>query len=227
MSSKELVRAEIKKLGNYFSYEDAKARLSEEAESKVPNSTLKIYLSEFVKEGTLFDAGKGWYSNLSEPLTLDTGSLTEITKLLSDKFPLMEASCWSTEQINLFMHHLLSKFVTFVYTDPDAMETVGDALSDAGHNVLVNPGKDEIEKFYGKTEHPVIIRASVTKEPAAISGLSPPEKLLVDLLFENNKLQIMMPSEAEDVLQKAIQADRVNIAALLSYAKRRRVLVNV
>jgi hypothetical protein len=227
MSSKELLCAEMKKLGNYFSYEDAKACLAEESESRVPDSTLKTYLPKFVEAGILFDAGKGWYSNLSEPLVLDSGSLIPITKCLSEQFPLLDISCWSTEQINPFMHHLLSKFVTFVYTDADAMETVGDVLSDAGHNVLVNPGKDEIEKFYGKTEHPVIVRPSVTKEPAAISGMSPPEKLLVDLLFENNKLSIMESSEADDVVQKAIQAGRVNMAALLSYAKRRRVIVGL
>ena len=210
----------------YFSIDAVRRWLADQKMTYKPD-TVKTYLSRQKKAGKIFDAGKGWYSSLSEPLTLNPDSLTKITTLLSDQFPLLNVSCWSTEQINPFMHHLLSKFVTFVYTDADAMETVGDALSDAGHNVLVNPGKEEIEKFYGKTEHPVIIRASVTKEPAAISGLSPPEKLLVDLLFENNKLQIMMPSEAEDVLQKAIQAGRVNMAVLLSYAKRRRVLVNV
>lgn len=224
---KEKVLPELKKIGNYFSYDDVKSHLLTVAERKVPNSTLKIYLSQFVEQGILFDAGKGWYSNLLEPLALNSDSLTDIVTLLADQFPLLEASCWSTEQINPFMHHLLSKFVTFVYTDADAMETVGDALSDAGHNVLVNPGKDEIEKFYGKTEQPVIIRASGSKDPDAVERIAPPEKLLVDLLFENNKLSIMEPSEADDVVQKAIQAGRVNIAALQSYAQRRRVSVDL
>jgi len=210
----------------YFSIDAVRHWLADQKMSYKPD-TVKTYLSRQKRAGKIFDAGKGWYSNLPEPLTLNPDSLTPITKCLSDQFPLLDVSCWSTEQVNPFMHHLLAKFVTFVYTDADALETVGDALSDAGHNVLVNPGKNEIEKFYGKTERPVIIRPSVTKEPAAVSGMSPPEKLLVDLVFENNKLMIMEPSEADDVVQKAVQAGRVNMAVLLSYAKRRRVLVNV
>jgi len=224
---KEKVLPKLKELGNYFSYENAKASLAEAADNKVPDSTLKTYLPKFIEDGILFDAGKGWYSTLSEPLVFNSDSLKEIVKLLSDQFPLLDVSCWSTEQINPFMHHLLSKFVTFVYTDTDALETVGDVLRDAGHNVLVNPGKQEIEKFYGKTEHPVIIRPSVTKEPVAVLRVAPPEKILVDLLFENNKLYIMEPSEAGAVVEQSVQAGRVNMASLLSYAKRRRVVVDL
>ncbi len=220
------VLPELKQLGSYFSYDAVKAHLAKIAGAKVPASTLKTYLSKFVEDGVLFDAGKGWYSNLPDRLELNSESVQKIAQLLSEQFPLLEVSCWSTEQINPFMHHLLSRFVTFVYTDADALETVGDALSDAGHNVLVNPGKSDIEKFYGKTEQPVILRAAGSKEPAAVSGIAPPEKLLVDLLLENNKFFIMEPAEAENVLHAAIRSGRVNFAALLSYAKRKRVLLD-
>ena len=224
---KEKVLPELKKLGNYFSYDDVKAHLAKIAEAKVPASTLKNYLSKFVEDGVLFDAGKGWYSNLSESLELSAELLHEITKLLSKQFPLLDVSCWSTEQINPFMHHLLARYVTFVYTSLDAVEIVGDALRDAGYSVLVNPVAAEIEKSYTKIENPVVVRPSVTKEPTAVSGVAPPEKLLVDLLFENNKLSIMEPSEAAEVVKKAVQAGRVNMAALQSYAKRRRVSVDL
>ena len=226
MSGKELLRVELKQLGDYFSYDAVKTHLAKVAETKVPDSTLKTYLSQFVGSGVLFDAGKGWYSNLPDRLELSFEPVQKITELLSEQFPLLDVSCWSTEQINPFMHHLLSRFVTFVYTDPDALETVGDALSDAGHTVLVNPGKSEIEKFYGKIEQPVILRAAGSKEPAAVSGIAPPEKLLVDLLLENNKFFIMEPAEAENVMHAAIRSGRVNFAALLSYAKRKRVLLD-
>jgi len=227
MNSKELLRVELKQLGDYFSYDDVKTHLAKVAEAKVPDSTLKTYLSQFVNGGVLFDAGKGWYSNLPDQLGLDSELVRKITELLSEQFPLLDVSCWSTEQINPFMHHLLARYVTFVYTSQDAVEVVGDALRDAGYSVLVNPVAAEIEKSYTKMENPVVVRPSVTKEPTAVSGVAPPEKLLVDLLFENNKLSIMEPSEAEEVLKKAIQAGRVNMAALQSYAKRRRVSVDL
>lgn len=178
-------------------------------------------------DGTVYDAGKGWYSKIAEPLKLSTQPLEPVTKLLAEQFPLLEVSCWSTEQINPFMHHLLSRFTVFVYTLPDALDVVGDALRDAEHNVLVNPTASEIVRLYQKTENPVLVRPAVTKEPPPEVGMAPPEKFLVDLLFENNRLSIMEPSEAEDVLRRAVEAGRVNMSSLLSYAKRRRVNVVV
>ncbi|VGO21468.1 DUF6577 family protein [Pontiella sulfatireligans] len=218
---------ELKKTKSYFSIADVKSALEKGAGESVPDSTVKTYLSKFMADGTVHDAGKGWYSKIAEPLKLDAKPLEPITKLLAEDFPLLEVSCWSTEQINPFMHHLLSRFTVFVYTLPDALDVVGDALRDAGHNVLVNPTASEIERLYQKTENPVLVRPAVTKEPSAVAGMAPPEKLLVDLLFENNKLSIMEPSEAEDAVRRAVEAGRVNISSLLSYAKRRRITVVV
>jgi hypothetical protein len=223
---KEKVLPDLKGLGAYFSYDDVKAHLAESAGEKVPEATLKTYLSQFMDSGLLLDAGKGWYSTLATPLDLPSDRVQTIVGYLAEKLPLLKVSCWSTEQINPFLHHLLSKFVTLVYTDRDAMAAAGDVLKDAGYDVLVNPGKAEIDKFYPRTEHPVIVRPSVTKEPEANHGYAPPEKLLVDFLFENTRLNIVEQTEAEQVVTNAVRAGRVNMAGLLSYAKRRDVEVS-
>ena len=222
---KEKVLPDLKGLGAYFSYDDVKAHLAETAGEKVPEATLKTYLSQFMDSGLIFDAGKGWYSTLAAPLVLPSERVQAIVRYLTDNLPLLTISCWSTEQINPFLHHLLSKFVTLVYTERDAMTAAGEVLKDAGYDVLVNPGKAEIDKFYPRTEHPVIVRPSVTKEPEASHGYAPPEKLLVDFLFENIRLNMVEPSEAEQVVANAVRAGRVNMAGLLSYAKRRDVAV--
>ena len=224
---KEKVLPDLKALGAYFNYDEVKAHLIELAGEKVPDATLKTYLSQFMDSGLIFDAGKGWYSTLAKPLELRSERAEAIAHLISEKLPLLPVSCWSTEQINPFLHHLLSKVVTFVYTGRDAMSAIGEVLKDAGYDVLVNPGKAEIDKFYPGTEHPVIIRASVTKQPEAVSGLAPPEKLLVDFLVENARLEIAENTEAERVVTSAVGSGRLNVAALLSYAKRRDVLAAV
>jgi hypothetical protein len=218
---KDKILPDLKQRGDYFSYDEVKAHLETESEQAVPASTLKTYLSQLTHDGILFDAGKGWYSRLSKPLELDSKPLDKIVGLLANDFPLLDVSCWSTEQINPYMHHLLSRFVTLVYTASDAMEVVGDALQDAGFNVLVNPKKLDIEKYYTKMDSPVVIRPAVSKEPDATAGIAPAEKLLVDLLYENRKLMIMETSEAADVVKKSIAAGRVNMAALQSYYMRR------
>ncbi|MDA3927150.1 MAG: hypothetical protein PF904_20955 [Kiritimatiellae bacterium] len=212
----------LKRKTNYFDYAGLKARV-ECCDKSVPGTTLKMYLSEFTENGLIFDAGKGWYSFLRNPLELNRAPLEKIINVLSTAFPLLPFSCWSTEQINPYMHHLLSRYVTFVYVPADAMAAAGDAIEDAGLRVLVNPGKDDIEKYFSNLNNPVIIRPSGSKAPLGTAGIAAPEKFMVDLLVENEKFRFMEPSEAVNAVKRMIQSGRVNMAAFLSYASRRQV----
>lgn len=198
-----------------------------ESTEPVPESTLKTYLSDFMKEGSLFDAGKGWYSVVSAPLELTADRPEEIVDLLSKKFPFLEASCWSTEQVNPFMHHVMTRFTTFVSVERDAMDVVGEALKAAGFDVLVNPHKGEVEKFYYSLKQPALVRPSITKEPSGGKFFAPPEKILIDLLIESENLALMSSDEAGQVVFSAVESGRVNMTLLQSYAARRKIRENI
>ena len=219
---KTKVLPDLKREASYFNYAGIKAHLASSGTS-IPDTTLKIYLSQFTETELIFDAGKGWYSFLEKPLELNSAPLDKITHTLSSAFPLLSFSCWSTEQINPYMHHLLSRFVTFVDVPADAMEAVGERLMDEGLSILVNPGKADIEKYFSNLDNPVIIRASGTKAPLSTAGIAASEKIMVDLLVENEKFRFMEPSDSVHAVKRMIQGGRVNMASLHSYAKRRKV----
>lgn len=208
----------------YFSFDMLKSQLESES-VKVANSTLKTYMSRLVADGKVFDAGKGWYSKLEKELRLDTTPLKKLLKILKNSFPLLDVSCWSTEQINPFTHHMLGKHILFVYVDADAVSSVHEILLDNGYNSYANPKKPEIEKSFRLIEKTVIVRPSVAKQPESLNGTTPIEKILADLLFENSRLNIMLSEEATQVVKNAVKSGRINISAMISYAKRREVVL--
>ena len=226
-SSKDIFIEEItslKELSSYFNYDDIK-KLLKEKKIQITNPTLKTYLHSFRKDKLIFDAGKGWYSSIEKQFELNKEPIKKIIKTINQKLPLLSFSCWSTEQLNSFTHHILSKFITFVYTDSDYIRNTAEILNDAGYSAYENPTKAEIEKLFKLNEKTVVLRPSISKQPENSDNCSSIEKILVDFLIENRKFRIMENSEAEQVVKNAINSGRLNISALFSYAKRRELVI--
>lgn len=229
MSKKNELRYKIieklKKQKYYFSYEEIKSLLKKE-KIEITLSSLKSYVFEFVKTGVIFDAGKGWYSTIKNPFKLNTKPVQSVIKKINKELPLLDFSCWSTEQLNPFTHHLMAKFIVFVYTDSDYIRNVAELLKAKGYSVYENPNKSEIEKQFSITDNTVVIRPAISKQPQAIKNCSPIEKILVDFLIENIKFKIMDNSEAENVVKNVIHSGRIDMSKLYSYAKRREFIIS-
>ncbi len=211
----------LKKLSSYFSYDDVK-RLLEKEKIQITNSTLKSYLHSFTKDKVIFDAGQGWYSSIEKQFELNKAPVKEIIKTINQKLPLLPFSCWSTGQLNFFTHHILAKFITFVYTDSDYIRSTSEILKEAGYNVYGNPNKTEIERQFSLTANTIVVRPLVSKQPDNNENYAPIEKIIVDFLIENEKLKIMDTLEAENTVKKALISGRINMSAMLSYSKRRK-----
>jgi len=214
-----VIRLENKK--NYFSYQEIKALLEKE-KINITQSSLKSYVFELTKNRVIFDAGKGWYSSIKEPFELNTKPVKPIIRKIKKEFPLLEFSCWSTEQLNPFTHHLMAKFITFVYVEFDHIPALANLLDDADYSVHRNPTKSEITKFFKITDKTIVLLPSITKQPKSINKAAPIEKILIDFLMENRHFKIMDEPEAETVVLNALNSGRINMATLVSYAKRRK-----
>ena len=223
-SSKNILKKEInclKKLSSYFKYDDVR-NLLKEKKIQITSSTLKTYLHFLTKNKIIFDAGKGWYSSIEKQFDLDKELIEDIIKDINQKLPLLSFSCWSTAQLNSFTHHILSKFIIFVYTDSDYIKNTADILEEAGYSVYENPTKPEIAKFFKLNEKTVVLRPSITKQPENRKNFAPIEKILIDFLMENRNFKIMEKSEAKKVVKNALNSGRINMSALVSYSKRRK-----
>jgi len=204
----------------YFSFAAIVDRLAD-LDIELPDDTLRHYLSEAAANGVIHDAGRGWYSRLSEPFALDTKPITPLLKMAKKQFPLLDVSIWSTAQINPYVQHLLSTHTVFLYAEADALPSLAEKLEDRGWKVFVNPSPGDAERRFHPGDKTAVLRPALSKQPEAVEGAAPIEKLLVDLLFESARLRLMDESEAQRVIANVAQAGRIPVAALLGYARRR------
>lgn len=217
---KDLLKNEIEKKlkghQRYFSREDSRNLVPE-----VRLGTFNKYLVDFGKEGILYGAGRGWYSFIKQAFELDREPVKKIIAAMEKKYPLLSFSVWSTEQLKSYAYHMLARFVTFVYVDRDAMGGVYDFLKDSGYDIWLNPRGNDVRKF-SIGEKTVVIRPTITRERSS-GHLADIEKILVDLLVEASDLKLMDEDEHSRILGNVLAAGRVDVGALLNYAKRRKL----
>lgn len=206
----------------YFNINDLKKYFAER-EIDFKNDTLKKYLHLLKKENFIYGAGRGWYSTLKDEFELNTKPVEEIIALLKDEFPLLDFSCWSTEQIKGFYHHLPSQFVTFVYADKDFLQAIKDFLADNGYNTYLNPRKSEAEKYVEFKNRTVILRPYISSREPKNQRLAKIEKILVDLFMETKRVNLMDREECQKIIPNIIFSYRINMAEMLDYAERRKI----
>ena len=138
--------------------------------------------------GKDFPKGKGWYSSLEKEFTLNKKTVQKIINKIKKELTLLEFSCWSTEQLNYFTHHVLAKFVTSVYSDMDYINNMANILEKAKYVVYKKPTPKEIVKFFNiAKEKTVVILPSISKQPETDKYFAPIEKLLINFLMENRR----------------------------------------
>ncbi len=187
----------------------------------VQPATLNSYLTELVQAKNLFSAGRGWYSRIADPYQLDRKPVQEVVTAMEKQYPLLAFACWSTEQVKTHMHHLLNRFVTFVFTESDAMTTLYEFLRDSGYDAWLNPRGKESRRF-SVGEKTIVIRRNITEEPVQ-GHYAAIEKILVDLYAEAEDLNLMDRDEYQRMQQNAIESGRVEVATMIRYAKRRKL----
>jgi hypothetical protein len=205
----------------YFS---TRAIRAEAARRKLNYSatTINQYLYNLKSESKLYDAGRGWYSTISRSFVQDTRPVQELASRLKNNFPLLHFSCWSTEQLQGFAHHVLLQFTSFVYTDADSMSPVAESLKESSYNVHLNPQKNEVKKYFSPSARTIVVRPSVSEEPVE-GTFATVEKMLVDLFVEKEKLFLADAAEYNRIFENLVLAHRIKMASLLRYAYRRKV----
>ena len=212
----------------YFSMETIVGRMAA-ANIVVTAASLQSYMSEAMKNGIVCDAGRGWYSCIVNPCTLNTKPIKWSITRIEKAFPLLEFSCWSTEQVNPYMHHLLAKFVTFVHADRDLMPALFDAMQGwQGYRVYLDPKVADAGKFRVE-DKTIVIRPSTSESPPPmVPHAASVEQLLVDLAVEIETLPLMSRGEFQDMAWHVATTGRLMIPALMRYARRNhRTLIDV
>jgi hypothetical protein len=187
------------------------------------SATLNRYMTDLVKGGFVWSAGRGWYSFVSSAIQLDAEPLAGIKKELLERFPLLDFACWSTQQVNPYMHHMLGKTVTFVLAPADALASVFDHLRERGYSAYLNPNDKEVAKTFKVDARTVVLRKLNTLHTPVQDRLLSVEALLVDLSQESERLSLMDKAEFRQMAARLVTSGRVDLATLVSYAKLRGV----
>ena len=211
----------LKKQSAYFSLAVVKRALTV-AEIELADDTLREYMSEAMASGIVSDAGRGWYSRHTQPVSLDAKPVAKIIREVKKAFPLLDFCCWSTVQFNHFAHHLIAQPTTFLYTESDALETVAGFLKKEGWDAWSNPGKSIAEQFVHPGDRTIVLRPAIVKQPEAKDHVAPIEKALVDLVIEAQKLKLLDTPEVQRIIDTALGAGLLQLAVLLAYADEKR-----
>jgi hypothetical protein len=208
----------LKERSAYFTRGSIQAAV-EAAGLALKRPTLAVYLNQAVKQGLIHDAGRGWYSRLAEPVKLDLHTCAKLVRLIGKKFPLLDFHCWSTAQVNPWMHHLIGKGVAFVNVDAEALEPVWETLKDAGYDAHLNPTGKAKEQFSVR-ENTIVVRRRVQGAPEE-EHFSRIETVLVDLFLESERLNLMDREEFRQMARKTVSSGRIRISEFAAYATNR------
>jgi DNA-binding transcriptional MerR regulator len=207
----------------YFNLDEIKKYLKEN-KIKFTHNTLKQNIYLLKKKKILYSAGRGWYSTIEKEFKLDKQPIEDIVQLIHSKYPLLEFSCWSTEQIKGYFHHLPSQFVAFIYSDKDYLSTIKDFLNEKNYNVYLNPHKHEIEKFVElKNKKNIILRPSIIFYSLIENNYAKIEKILIDLFLEIKKINLIDKEECLKMFINVITNYRIDLAKSLAYAYSRKI----
>ena len=219
-SLRDRVLAGLMRRSPYVAIDTIRRELSAQR-VRIADSTLLNYLQEFVADGFIHSAGRGWYSILARRLTFDRAPVEPVVSLIKESFPALDFSVWSTQQINPWMHHLLGKFVTFVHVEKEGIGPIWELLRDAGYDTYRNPARREIAATFAVRGQTAVIRPGAPGQSPTDNHYALPEKIFVDLAGEIKKIPLMDMSEFEMMFSNAIQSARLEIPVLLRYSARK------
>jgi hypothetical protein len=212
------VLPDLKEISAYFSLTAVKRSLSD-ADIKLADDTLRKYMSEAMSSSIVSDAGRGWYSRHTKPVSLDPKPVAKIVRAVKKAFPILDFCCWSTVQLNPFAQHLIAQPTILLYAESDTLEIVADHLRDAGWKSWANPGKVDVERFIRPGEGTVVLRPAKSGQPEAKDHVAPIEKVLVDLIVEANKLHLMDAAEVQRIVDTVLGSGLLQLTVLNGYAE--------
>lgn len=177
---------------------------------------LREYLSEAMAQGVIHNAGRGWYSPLSERAVLDAGMVEPLRTKLAKQFPLLPHYVWSTAQFNPWLHHQLGKTIHFVVVDRDVTADVAAYLRQEGWSLTINPTAKQADEVH-PGERSAVIRGIRRDFDARMEPRI--ETALVDLMLENRRLGLIDESERQDMTRNMLNTRLLDISGLFARLK--------
>lgn len=199
----------------------------EKYNSKVKKTTINWRIYKLVDNGIIQRIGRGKYKlgKQKEFKPLVSEKTKSLYLKLTEEFPFLDISIWSTRWIAQWMLHIPNNYETIIEVEKGSEENVFYFLSDIRDNVFLNPSKDILDKYANRNESIVIIKNLITDAPLQdIEQVKIPsiEKILVDLIIDAELYAAYQGRDLDSIIENAFQYNTIKKDTLLRYADRRR-----
>ncbi|PAU93703.1 hypothetical protein CK503_11165 [Aliifodinibius salipaludis] len=200
-----------------------------EKEPDLPRSTLRWRIYELNNKAILSRVKRGVYklgSEVREWKPDISKELKTITSKLQNEFLYLTFCIWSTKWLLNFTQHLPTKYFTLVDTERDTEESVFYCLQDIRKDsgVFLNPSKDEVHKYLGSSENPLVVRSLISQSPLmTVNEIQVPklEKIMVDLVADEVLFNAFQGKELKNIYSNIVNKYDVNLSTLKRYSLRR------
>ena len=198
-------------------------------EPNLPRSTLRWRIYELNNKGILSRVKRGIYrlgSEVGEWKPEVSRELRTIDSRIRSEFPYLTYCIWSTQWLLNFTQHLPMKYFTLVDTERETEESVfyylQDTLTSSG--VFLDPNRDEVEKYLGSIENPLVVRPLISQSPLRmVNNVQVPklEKIMVDLVADKVLFNAFQGKELETIYRNIVDDYDINLSTLKRYSLRR------
>lgn len=195
--------------------------LKENEQKAIHQSILRL-----TKSGEVFRAGRGIYGFFKKEIYSPSliGQAKEISNILQNEFPLLDFCIIDTAFLANFMNLQPLSYIIVIETMKSAIDPIISALRKK--NIMVYEQKDypKIERYI-KGSATVLVREQILSSPSPNKiqkiKFSSLEKILVDLVRDDNIFVQYQDVELENIYKNIIEKYAINYSKLLKYAKAR------
>jgi hypothetical protein len=194
---------------------------------EVKPATLRWKLYALRKVNLINDISKGIYElnkNDKSEFTPDFSSnnLKKVAHKIQKEMPYLKFCVWTTSWLNQLMVHQPISNLRILEVEAKAESSVFSLLENNANDILINPSKEEIDKYL-LGSNKLVIKPLINNAPINKGTVPTPklEKILVDIFTEKELFYSLQGSELSNIFVNAIENYNFNLTTLLSYAKRR------
>lgn len=181
----------------------------------------KDYVFEFKQGGSVFDAGRGYYSSVAETFIFPQVSRIEaVRQFIKKQFPEIDFVVWDTKIFASFYHHTQTHHITFVEVEKGLVFDVHQSLYAKFQAVQKERRVHGAVEAFDVTLNPIIVRNLPSRSPheGAVPAL---EKILVDMFVDLDRYNYIGQFDYLELWREMIHRYRINIGHLIAYSKRR------
>lgn len=178
-------------------------------------------ISRQVKRELLGNVGYGFYTQNPIFLKLENDmTMIKINNLL-DKYPLTpKRMVFSSISLNFCINQLISSTTYIVEVEKEYVQSVFYYLKEKlSNNILIKPNKQEKENYW--VPNTIYVKELYKRSPVNKDGTIKIEKLLVDLLFDEDVYSLFSGKDINNAIDILCSNFTINYKTLIAYATRR------